>query len=249
MTALIMIGAAVLPSLILLVYFIFGDRFPEPLGGILGTFFFGVLTVIPVLVFAAPLTEVLQPDLLAPIARAATEGFILAAIPEEAFKLAVLVAFARNLKAFDEPMDGLVYGVVASLGFATLENIAYVIGSGDGWLSIAILRALTAVPAHATFGAIMGFYIARAHFEPARRRSMLFAAYLVPMVLHGLYDLGLLATSYSGDIAWIVLGLGTLIIAVVWALRLQRRLRREQQAMLAGTAAASLAAGPHELRG
>lgn len=241
MAALIMIGAAVLPSIILLVYFIRSDRFPEPVGGILGTFFLGVLTVIPVLVYAGPLTEVLMPEAMAPVARAATEGFILAALPEEACKLVVLAGFARGLKAFDEPMDGLVYGVVASLGFATLENVLYVVGAGDGWFGIALMRAVTAVPAHATFGAIMGFYIARSHFEPQRRSLMMLAAFAVPVLLHGFYDLGLLATSYSGDLAWALLGLGTLILAVVWAIRLQRRLRRDQQVLLAAGAAAAIA--------
>jgi RsiW-degrading membrane proteinase PrsW (M82 family) len=246
MAALVMIGAAVLPSIILLVYFIRSDRFPEPIGGILGTFFLGVLTVIPVLVYAGPLTAVLLPEAMTPVARAATEGFILAALPEEACKLVVLAGFARGLKAFDEPMDGLVYGVVASLGFATLENVLYVIGAGDGWFGIALMRALTAVPAHATFGAIMGFYLARAHFEPGRRSRMLLGAFAVPALLHGLYDLGLLATSYSGDLAWLAVGLGTLVLAVVWAIRLQRHLRRDQQALLvSGAAAAMAAAGPH----
>ena len=70
-----------------------------------------------------------------------------------------------STKEFDELMDGIVYGAVASLGFATLENIMYCI---DGGLSVVAIRALTAVPAHASFGAIMGYYF-RKVISMARR--------------------------------------------------------------------------------
>ena len=45
-------------------------------------------------------------------------------------------------------MDGIVYGVTVSLGFATLENIFYVYGQGfNDPYSIAILRSISAIPA------------------------------------------------------------------------------------------------------
>lgn len=244
MADLIMLAAALLPSLFLLVYFIRSDRFPEPLGGILGTFVLGVLTVVPVLIIVLPLQAVLEPKVTDPFALAGVQAFILAALPEEALKLAVLLGFARRLKAFDEPMDGLVYGVVASLGFATFENVLYVAGGGSGWLGIALVRAFSAVPGHAMLGAIMGFYIARAHFEPEAARGLIVRALLVPVLLHGIYDFGLLATVNSGEAGWVLIGLGTLIVELIWTVRLHRRLRRAQQHRLSEASAAALAA-PH----
>ena len=81
-------------------------------------------------------------------------------------------------------MDGIVYGAVASLGFATLENVLYCI---DGGLSTVIARAFTAVPAHASFGAIMGYYFSKQHFSGSKV-GVFSKAYFIPMVLHGLYD-------------------------------------------------------------
>jgi RsiW-degrading membrane proteinase PrsW (M82 family) len=59
-------------------------------------------------------------------------------------------------------MDGVVYGAVASLGFATLENILYVTPNG---FAVAAARAFTAVPGHALLGVIMGYYVGRAKFH------------------------------------------------------------------------------------
>lgn len=240
----LMIAAAVVPSLVILRYFIKSDRFPEPTRVIVWTFVLGALITVPVLIFALPIGAAVEPRITQPIQLAAFQGFVLAAIPEEACKLLVLLLYCRRHKAFDEPMDGIVYGVTASLGFATLENILYVAGGGEGWIGIAVMRALTAVPGHAVLGAIMGSYVARARFEPERATAMLIAAFMVPMILHGLYDLGLLGATLTGDAGGILVALVVLIIEIVWALRLQRRLRRDQQALLATQAAATLAQSP-----
>lgn len=235
MAPVIMIGAALLPALVLLAYFVTSDRFPEPKGAILGTFVLGLATALPILAIVLPLGPAIEPHLSNPLALAGARAFLLAAIPEEAFKLAVLLLYCRRHKAFDEPMDGLVYGVTASLGFAALENLLYVAGGGDGWPGIALIRALSAVPGHAMLGAIMGFYVARAHFEPRRAGTMIAAALLVPILLHGLYDFGLIASTLTDNAGWILLGFAALASELVFALRLHRRLRRDQAALLSAT--------------
>ena len=63
-----------------------------------------------------------------PVENAFFKAFLLAAIPEEFFKLLTVLIFVYKKPAFDEPYDGIIYGAVASLGFATLENILYVSG-------------------------------------------------------------------------------------------------------------------------
>lgn len=60
--------------------------------------------------------------------------------PRGAVQFAVLYFYCRRLNDFDEPLDGIVYGVTASLGFATLENILYVV---DGGFEVALVRAFT----------------------------------------------------------------------------------------------------------
>ena len=73
-----------------------------------------------------------------------------------------------KMKDFNEPIDGIVYGVTVSLGFATLENFYYVYLLADYFaetpMSIAILRSFSAIPAHAIFGATMGYFFMKYSF-------------------------------------------------------------------------------------
>jgi RsiW-degrading membrane proteinase PrsW (M82 family) len=66
-----------------------------------------------------------------------------------------------NNKNFNEPFDGIVYAVIVSMGFATIENIIYVFQYG---FATGILRLFTAVPAHAAFGILMGYFLGKAKF-------------------------------------------------------------------------------------
>jgi RsiW-degrading membrane proteinase PrsW (M82 family) len=231
----------VTPSLLLLWYFHSRDVYPEPGRVVWTTFALGVLTAGPVLLFALPMGAFLE-LLSDPFAAGAYEAFVLAAIPEETLKLAVLLWYARRHSAFDEPMDGLVYGVAASLGFATLENILYV---AQGGLGVAILRAVTSIPGHATFGAIMGYYVGQAHFSRGRGRLFVAKAWFIPVLLHGLYDTPLLsaagvsAAGYAEVASALLVAVPVILgVSVVTALKMARGLRASQ-----------LAAGPLPERG
>ncbi|MEZ4385030.1 MAG: PrsW family glutamic-type intramembrane protease [Nannocystaceae bacterium] len=233
--------STVMPSLLLLWYFHSRDVYPEPARVVWTTFALGVLIAGPVLLFALPMGAFAE-QLSDPFAAGAYEAFVLAALPEETFKLAVLVWYARRHSAFDEPMDGLVYGVAASLGFATLENILYV---AQGGLGVAVLRAVTSIPGHATFGAIMGYYVGQAHFSRGRGRALLFKAWLIPVLLHGLYDTPLLAAGGASAAGYATAASALLAvvpvilaISVISALKMSRGLRATQ-----------LAAGPLPERG
>jgi RsiW-degrading membrane proteinase PrsW (M82 family) len=78
-----------------------------------------------------------------------------------------------------------VYAVFISLGFAAVENVMYVMGNGFG---TGIMRAITAVPAHAIFGVTMGFYFGMAKFYEKKRNELKLKALIYPIILHGIYD-------------------------------------------------------------
>ena len=232
---------AVVPALLLLRYFCRRDLNPEPRGVLVKTFFLGVVIVVPVLVVVLPFMVIgrgVTPPLLAGMYTA----LFCAAIPEEFFKFVVLTRYSARSSAFDEPMDGVVYGATASLGFATLENILYV-GLG-GW-TVALARGLTAVPVHACMGAILGYYVGQARFG-TRGRPSVWLGLLVAVILHWLYDVPLLSIQAmaeqrgwesvesvtDSEAGWVVAAL-TVVVAVlvtqlVWTGRIVRRLRREQ---------------------
>lgn len=238
------VPAAVVPSLLFIWYFYRRDVFPEPRGLLLATFGLGVLVVFPVLCVALPVLLLFSQPLaeVSPVLGGLTAGFLTAGIPEEFFKFVVVAGYCARRREFDEPMDGIVYGAVASLGFATLENVLYV---GSGGLGLALGRAFTAVPCHAFLGAIMGYFVGQAKFRPQHRTALLATGLLLPMLLHSLYDTPLMILQKEGGNlvnAHVLISLG--LVALPFALLagmgittvvLVQRLRRDQLRLLAET--------------
>lgn len=104
---------------------------------------------------------------------------------EEILKWLVLIFGAFVWRFFNEPFDGIVYSVMVSMGFATVENLVYIDYFGQ---ETALLRAFTAVPAHLVFAIPTGYYAGLAKFNPDRRIHLLFRGLLVGILLHGTYD-------------------------------------------------------------
>lgn len=236
MHALLLLASALVPAWLLLWYFWSRDAHPEPRGVVLRTFLWGAFICLPVVPVASGL-EALGAGAAGTWSRALVQAFLGAAIPEELFKFLVLRLWVWRQEAFDEPMDGLVYGATASLGFAALENLLYV---GSGGLHVAALRAFTAVPGHALTGAILGAYVGQARFGPPQARARTLAAGLaVAVALHGAYD----AVLMSGT-GWAALALLVLWVDLRWARRLIARLRGAQDAGAVEAAPALPPAGP-----
>ena len=107
---------------------------------------------------------------------------------EEGFKfVAVFVGVYRHA-AFDEVLDGIIYMVTASMGFATIENIAYVLKGG---FSVAVTRAFLSVPGHAFFSALMGFYMGVAKFSGPLEGRWLLRGFGLAALAHAGYDAAL----------------------------------------------------------
>jgi protease PrsW len=180
---------ALAPVLIILVYIYFRDKYEkEPIGLLLKGLFAGILITVPIAFSEKILSFPVQQ--FSGLSNAAYQSFIIAGLTEESFKfLAVFLLFWRN-REFNERFDGIVYAVFVSLGFAAVENIMYVFDSG---METGIIRALTAVPAHALFGITMGYYIGMAKFIPEQKPVLLVKALLYPIILHGIYNFLLLS--------------------------------------------------------
>lgn len=225
-----MIIAAVLPALLMVGYLVRRDLYPEPTPILLCTFLLGALVVVPAATATAWLRPILAHLDAAPLAML-IYAFLIIAPVEELGKLAVLVGFAGRRTQFNEPMDGMVYGGVAGLGFAAMENVFYVAAGG---LELAALRAVTALPMHAAVGAIMGFFYGLSRFVPTRRTAFLGYAVLAPIGLHGAYNYPLLLNetfeALGGGTAWLnVLAFAVLAFQIGLALALLRRLRLSQR--------------------
>jgi RsiW-degrading membrane proteinase PrsW (M82 family) len=232
-----LLASAVVPSMLLIWFFHARDVYPEPQRVVWATFGLGVATCVPAIALELPIAAAIK-NVPNPLAQGTLEGFFCAGMVEEALKYCVVVFYCMRHREFDEPMDGIVYGAVASLGFATLENVLYV---SQGGLGQAVLRAASAVPGHACMGAIMGYFVGQAKFAREGRGALLAKAYVVPWLLHGLYDAPLLTVGVAvksqpkgqpPDPALLLVALVTLVVLVAeitWTLVLTQRLRRQQQ--------------------
>ena len=127
---------------------------------------------------------------------------------EELLKFLVVMLIIYPNKNFDEPFDGIVYSVFVGMGFATAENLTFVL---QGSASLAILRMFSAVPAHFVFAVIMGYYLGKAKSKKKAQFFFLFLAILIPILIHAIYDYFLFIDFVNG--VWIG-GIVVLIIAL-----------------------------------
>jgi RsiW-degrading membrane proteinase PrsW (M82 family) len=116
-----------------------------------------------------------------------TMAFLVAALPEETFKLLALWLVLRKNPYFDEHFDGIVYAVCVGLGFAAVENVFYVLGEEENWVGVAIARSLLSVPGHYAFAVLMGYYYSRYRFG-GHSASDIASMFCIPVIAHGIYD-------------------------------------------------------------
>ncbi len=156
--------ATVIPSLALVYFFVSLDKFSEPKRMIVLTFVFGILITIPAYFLNTyAIIYIVENYSNTNILRTLIPGPVI----EEILKLAVLLLFCARREAFDEPMDGLVYGATAALGFVMLENFSYVYNAeyyNTTWAHIAWVRAILTAPMHACCGIILGFSVSYYYF-------------------------------------------------------------------------------------
>ncbi|MGB9742845.1 MAG: PrsW family glutamic-type intramembrane protease [candidate division WOR-3 bacterium] len=184
---------AILPGIALLLFFYFRDRYKkEPLWPIFLAFVLGAFVTLPASVsssFLQRLTGWLRPG--AGIFQVLTGAFFIVGLVEEGWKFFVVRFYCYHRPEFDEPYDGIMYSTAVALGFATLENILYVFNPGvlGGWRT-GILRAFMAVPSHAFYGVLMGFFLGEAKFARSTAEANLLglAGFALAVIAHGLYD-------------------------------------------------------------
>jgi len=188
--------ASLAPVFIILFYIYFRDKYDkEPLGLLIKSLIAGMLIVIPIVLVERLLVAIMPP--IGKVPAAAYNAFLVAGSTEEVFKFLALYLLVWKSPSFDEKFDGIVYAVFVSLGFAAVENVLYVL---DGGYHTAIVRAITAVPAHALFGITMGYYLGIARMYSELRKEYLRKAILIPIVLHGIYDFILMV-----EVGWLLM--------------------------------------------
>lgn len=171
---------AIFPPLLIAYYVYQKDKYEkEPKSLIIKSFLFGCVGVIPALFL-----EIFAKGMFTSLFLYVFFGI---ALVEEGVKYFFLKKYLFKKADFNEPMDGIVYGVMISLGFATVENIAYVLNNEGKEIQVAMIRMFTAIPLHAVCGVILGYFVGLAKFSD-NSRPLLYKGLFIATLLHGLYN-------------------------------------------------------------
>lgn len=228
------IAIAAAPGIAICLYIFYRDMYnKEPRLNLVLSFIIGGIATVP----AISIEQLLIRGLLDGSLRSvAILSFLVVGLTEEICKFIGLRLYAYNKKSFDEPFDGIVYSLMVGMGFATIENIMYVIKyesiMGNG-LQIGLQRMFLSVPAHASFAIVMGYFIGKAKFDQRNSFKLMCLGILWATFIHGSYDFFLFINAFAEE-GRNIGGLGrTLseffllagaVIALIVALILSRRL-------------------------
>ncbi len=200
MTLPVLLVLALAPALFWFWFFARQDKHPEPASVLLRVFFWGMLMVIP-----ASLLELSIEAFLG-----STVMFALVGLIEEGFKFLAASGIAKN-KHFDEPIDGLIYATAAALGFATLENVGYMV---QGGVALIVVRGPISTLGHILFSLTWGYAMSLRRFRNAR--NVLRRGWLLGALLHSIFN-GILLSSGVIGIEWLVIPFAGILV-VMWQL-------------------------------
>jgi RsiW-degrading membrane proteinase PrsW (M82 family) len=226
-----LIALAIAPGIAICLFIFYTDFYNrEPRQNLIICFFLGILAIFPAILFERSLGPKLLDGSLSGVA---IFSYCVVAFSEETSKFLGLRLYAYNRKAFDEPLDGIVYAVMVSMGFATAENFKYLLIDPkdlhlayEQVLNMGLLRMFTAVPGHATFAVIMGYFVGKAKLNPQNSIPLMLTGLAGAILFHGTYDFFLFIKGYAfvGENLSETLLFGGAMVSFIIGLILSRKL-------------------------
>lgn len=176
---------AITPVFLIILYIYIKDKYEkEPKDLLLYTFILGAIVSVIITTILYNISDKLIQIDDSSAFQLFIKAFFVVGFIEEFSKYLIVRYYSQSKKEFNEPFDGIMYAVMVSMGFAATENILYVL---EGGYQVAILRAFTAIPAHATFGVLMGYFMGKAKFSKSKIKMNL-TGLLLAIFFHGAYD-------------------------------------------------------------
>ena len=233
------IAIAAAPGIAICIFIFYQDMYnKEPKLNLIVSFILGAVAILP----AIQLEQYFSNGLLdGSVSSVAIFAFLVVGLTEEFCKFIGLRFYSYNQKSFDEPLDGIVYSLMIGMGFATVENVMYVVKyeaiAGEG-MRIGLQRMFLSIPAHATFAVIMGYFMGKAKFSANNSFMLMLTGLAGATFFHGAYDFFLFVNAYA-EAGQNIGGLGkTLseffllagaVISLIVALVLSRRLLKHHR--------------------
>ena len=192
----------VMPSLAWLFYYLQKDLHPEPKRMIIKVFTYGALGTVPLFFIQIGLMRMVTAAGMPAVLTSLATWFLVVALTEELLKYLVVRFSVLNSADLDEPLDIMLYMVVAALGFAAAENVLYLFSpvamaatfgvAVAEAVKISLVRFLGATFLHTLCSAMVGYFLALATLRPARGRLLVLFGLLVATGLHGLYNFSIM---------------------------------------------------------
>jgi len=189
------------PSIIWLLFYLRKDVHPEPKKMVLKIFFWGMLITVPVFLIEVGISGELA-KLFPSILNQLLYWFIGIALVEEALKYLIVKDKVLKNPEFDEPVDIMLYMIIAALGFAALENIFVLLPGEKAFLfreaiSITFIRFIGATFLHALCSGTVGYFLALSFFEPKKRLKLIAEGLGIATILHGLFNISIIEIGES----------------------------------------------------
>ncbi len=138
---------------------------------------------------------------------------------EELSKFIPFILLVTRFKAFDEPIDGIIYASFIALGFAALENIQYLAYSTTGE---SIARGIAGPLVHIMFASIWGYHVGKAMLKGSSLWIAAGVSVILASLMHGLYDF--IVIGYAAE--YLAVSSGIILVIWIWRLRLIKDLHR-----------------------
>lgn len=201
------------PSLIWLSFYLKRDKHPEPNNILRKVFVLGMFSTIPAIFVELGLKTIFSSLAISHTSYLFLYIFIGIALTEELAKFFAVRIGAYKNKALDEPVDLMIYMIVAALGFAAAENMLALFKLGpvpvvSDLLGITLLRLLGATFLHALASGVLGYALAKTCSTPKDRLLYGIVGLFVAVLLHGLFDFFIL---YTDGVQRVLMPVGILV--------------------------------------
>jgi len=221
---------SLVPSIIWLLIFLKKDSHPESNRMILKIFLLGMLAVIPTALLELGFFDITA---LVPFPRIIMQiigVFLGIALIEEAFKYLVVKRWVLRNRAFDEPVDAMLYMIIAALGFAAAENLLIFVPMYSNFqlletTVVSIFRFVGATFLHALCSGLIGYYMALSFLRAKNRFKLAFRGILLAVLLHGFYDLSIMEVEGRFKFIIPVLILSSLAVFVSFGFKKVKQLK------------------------
>jgi protease PrsW len=207
------------PSLVWLAFYLRKDAHPEPNAMIRKVFLWGMLATLPAIGLELGLRSFFAALPIPSGLMLVLYIFLGVALVEETLKFLVVRFVVYPSPALDEPLDVMLYMIIAALGFAAFENILILFGLGiaspvSNILALTLARLIGATFLHALVSGAFGYFLARSFFHPSKKVWYLLSGLFLAVLLHGLFNFTILEVQGAQKLlipALILLGLAIFV--------------------------------------